>query len=283
MKLLFKIYCLLFITVSSVYGQEITIFDQSYETKPSTYILLDLKNIDFRVEQSIDDKVHILVHTTFHNYSKKNIEKYRKRMKIGLMSSNNKNYIGIVGSGSFFSTPSSYISKGKLNNLSSYKKDTIEAKKTKQKILEQIGFDDQTKTLSLFKIKPNVVKMKSAKKSRSFSENFVIKIPKSLLLKIKGENTNFAIKEINNPLEININRGGVYAKKLSNQSNKIYLKDAFLRVEEINGGDYKLNDVYKGLIGEMKNATITSNFSKLEIGEIQENTKITDFNGTLWL
>ena len=32
----------------------------------------------------------------------------------------------------------------------------------------------------------------------------------------------------------------------------------------------------------MKNATITSNFSKLEIGEIQENTKITDFNGKLW-
>jgi hypothetical protein len=63
-----------------------------------------------------------------------------------------------------------------------------------------------------------------------------------------------------------------------NEYNLFKIENANLRAEGIVGGSYDFNNISKGLIGSLQNAKITSEFSKIQIGELKEKVSITDFN-----
>lgn len=279
MKQLFKTCCLLFITASGVYGQEVEIINKTFEANDSTVVNLDLKNVYVNIEASPDNKVHISSKMLFNKYTKRQKEKILERVKVDAVSKNNN--IKINGEGNVWSTYSSFWSRSILFGRA-LKTDTVNVKKSKTEILEQINIDGygskkgNTPTADAFVLTP---KSKRYKHTRSL---FVIKIPTNVSINIRGKNCTTRFKDITNPIKLNIERGGLMAGSLKNTNNKIYLKDGYFKVGKLNGGEYGLNDVNKGLIGEIENVNIKSNFSKLEIGEIGKNVSVTDFNSEFW-
>lgn len=282
MKHLFRIGCLLFITVSSIYGQKIEFINKTFEVDEETIVELDLKNINFNIETSPDDKIYLNLSAVLHNYKNKDIEKYRERVKVN--ASKSYNIVKIAGHGSYWSDIHKfYLTSDLIPELGKrIEKDTSNRKKSKKEILEEINLDVYGNVEGKNLEKKSIDNKKRYRKIRISKERFVLKIPSHIRLRIKGENANFLLKENKNPTELNIKRGGLLARSLTNPKNKIYVKDAYFKVGTINGGELGLNDVHTGLIGELKNTTISSSFSKIEIGEIQENNKITDVNGTYW-
>lgn len=279
MKHLFKTFCLLFITASCIYGQEVEIINKAFEVNDSTVINLDIKHMHVNIEVSPDSKVHISSKMLFNKYTKRQKEKILDRVKVDAILKNNS--IEINGEGNVWSTYSSFWSSGILvgRKLAT---DTVNVKRSKIEIIEQINIDGYGNKLGNVSTADPFVLTPKSKRYKHTRSLFVIKIPANVSINIRGKNCTTRFKDITNPIRLNIERGGLMARSLTNSNNKIYLKDGYFKVGKLNGGEYGLNDVNKGLIGEMENVNIKSNFSKLEIGEIGKSVSVTDFNSEFW-
>ena len=86
-----------------------------------------------------------------------------------------------------------------------------------------------------------------------------------------------------NEISMSLKHGFFKGKQLSNERNKFKIEDANFKTESLRGGSYDFINVRQGLIGSIDKVIITSEFSKIEIGEIRKDVLITDFNSEYWL
>ena len=108
---------------------------------------------------------------------------------------------------------------------------------------------------------------------------FVIKIPPYVKLTIKSKNAGIYFRnDVENELSVNSKKGNFKAKALRNDLNTVSLENLHFEAEAITGGRYELKNVKNGKIGSFMEAKITSEFSKLEIGETGRHAIINDFN-----
>lgn len=281
------------ITSIAVEAQRENVYSKVFDTNRLSTLKLTLENSTVHIETSDDGKIYIDYFIEFDNFSEK--ERRKRVDEIEVNSEIKENQIQIFANSlnEINKVTWNYDGPGELIFDYSYtlKKNKKKIfRKSKDSIIAEIGYQKYTfKPMAFdgkrFKVKERDgtirnLRKKNLKISRS---SFRIRIPRHIGVSINAQNANIRMGEdIINDLALDIHKGSFKAKNLNNELNYVKINDANFKVEEINGGEYNLNNVRNGLIGSLSNVNIISEFSKIEIGEIRAGAIITDFNSTYW-
>ncbi|MGJ8550845.1 hypothetical protein [Winogradskyella wichelsiae] len=292
MKNQFKLLVLMLITSKLSHSQSHQILKESFSVDKSTSIVLNFANIYVAIEESTDDKVHFDFLMEFEGYSKKEIKEKIEEITTEVSSFDNHITLNVNSKNQItFELYKYNVESGIILNNDEFfnkKKDTI-IRKSKDSLLAEIRLNNAgDRTNNPLKYINNRLKKidKDGNLSKFESKNidimrsiFVIKIPPYLKLNINGKNSGIHFRnDLQNEISIKLKSGTLKAKALYNSFNNIRIDDVNFEANAILGGEYKFKNVKKGKIGSVQNTKITSEFSKVEIGEIRKNTTITDFN-----
>lgn len=289
---------LMLITSTTLIAQRHRVIQKEFGVDKNTSIVLNLDNIAVAFEESTDGKIHFDYVMEFDGYSKKKRQVLIDNIKVEVTGSydvvslkaKSKSKIGVATME--FNTPhgiSINDSNFKLGFKS--KKDSI-TRKSKDSLLKEINlhtklrFKNPMKYINdRFKMVDKNGKLKNVTKGsfKLLRSEFVIKVPPYVKLTINAKSSNLYFRnDIQNEVSITSKDGSIKAKSITNAYNKIEVEGASFEATKILGGDYIFKNVFAAKIGEVLQAKINSEFSKIEIGEIGKQTKITDFNSEYW-
>lgn len=284
----FKLFLLMFLTSIAITAQKETIYTKSFKTNKYTTALLKLSGGLVEIELSPDDNFHAEYHIEFENFP----ERKKKGIidKVKIEANINDNHIKLADKSEFHFYGRYFIENYLIKKNSTKEKTYIQ--KSKKSILEEINDNRLQKSLyvSLIKNSNNYSEKKKEelisryekKKKKRHKKTLVIKIPSSLNLTIDAKRTTIKInKSVQNNLSIRLNGGKFIAKLLSNQNNIVKVEDASFLVDEVNGGEFTLNNIKKGLIGSISKAKLSAEFSNLEIGELQKGNNFKGFSNNI--
>lgn len=288
MKTRFKLLLLFFVATYS-YAQKHKVLEKAFDTNTNTNAVLNLNNTNVLIEASNDGKMHFDYVVEFENYSKKEIKTILADIKIEATSFENNIHLE---TNSFGHAVSYKLDAGFILSEAYFekhrKKDSAYVRKSKDSIIQQI----HASTLDNFKQLSKYIKVVDDKgKTSDFKRRnvqikksrFVIKVPPYVKLNILAENSNITINhDLLNELNLTCVGGVFKAKHLQNPHNNVEVNDASLKIESIVHGLYSFKKVKKGMIAEVNNTVIESEFSKIEFGEIGENVRLIDFNSEFW-
>lgn len=292
MRLLtFKISVLMLITSVSVFAQKKTVYSERFSADKNTTAIFNLENTTVSIETSTDGEVHFDYTLEFDGYSKKEIQEKLQNIKVEATKFENhitliSNSVTQISDVTFaYDSPNGLV----LDYDGSQKVNDSIVRKSKNSIVEEIRYNNAFDKVEApfkyfnnrFKTQDDNGKLKNIKRIdiKILQSQFVIKIPPYLKLKINGKDAQITLRDDSmNELSVVLKRGYFYAKQLVNEYNLFEIENANLRAEGIVGGSYDFNNISKGLIGSIQNAKITSEFSKIQIGELKEKVSIKDFN-----
>jgi len=295
MKQLFSFTVLMLITSMTVNAQKENVYSKTFDTDKATTMIINLDNTTISIEPSKDGKVHLSSMFEFQGYSKK--ERKEALSKISLDAVIFENNITLTAN-KLRGEHTTYSYKGEgslfvdnqLFDFSNEKRLDSIVRKSKDSLIKEITKKSHKKKYDFknyrFKIKDKDGKIKNFKKEdvKVFISTFIVKIPPYVKLIINGKEAIINFKgDVINELNINNKKGIFSAQKLLNINNKIKIDDAIFKVEYLIGGDYTLNNIRNSKVGVVNSVSLYSEFSKIEIGEIQEKVKITDFNSEYWI
>ncbi|MFD2916384.1 hypothetical protein [Psychroserpens luteus] len=289
-RLTFKICLLMLITSGALFAQKKTVYSESFSADKKTTAIFNLENTTVSIENSTDGKVHFDYTLEFDGYSNKEIEEKLRNIKVE--ATKFENHITLISNSVTQISDVTYAYTAPEGLVYDYENsktsnDTI-VRKSRDSIVEEIRYNAFGKIKApfkyfndRFKTKDENGKLKNIRKGnvKILRSQFVIKIPPYLKLKINGKDAQITMRDDRmNELSVVLKRGYFYAKQLINEYNLFKIENANLRAEGIVGGAYNFNNISKGLIGSVQNVSITSEFSKIQIGELKEKVSITDFN-----
>ncbi len=278
------------ITSLSVFAQRETVYSEQFSADKNTTAIFNLENTTVSIETSTDGKVHFDYTLEFDGYSKKDIEEKLENIKVKATKFDNhitlvSNSVTQISTVTYaYDSPNGLV----LDYDGSQKATDSIVRKSKDSIIDEIRYNNFGKIKApfkyfndRFKTKDEDGKLKNVRKGniKILRSQFVIKIPPYLKLKINGKDAQITLRDDSmNEVSVVLKRGYFYAKQLINEYNLFKIENANLRAEGIVGGSYDFNNISKGLIGSLQNVKITSEFSKIQIGELKEKVSITDFN-----
>ena len=289
-RLAFKILLLMLITSGSMFAQKKTVYTKTFSADTNTTAIFNFENATVAIEESTDGKVHFDYTLEFDGYSKKEIEE--KLQNVSVEATKFENHITLISTSVTQNSSVSYAYDSPNGLVLDYKGSQIVTdsivRKSRDSVVKEIRHNNFGKFKApfkyfgdRFKTQDENGKLKNIRKGsvKILRSQFVIKIPPYLKLKINGKDAQITMRDNSmNELSVVLKRGYFYAKLLMNEYNLFKIETANLRAESIVGGTYDFNNISKGLIGSLQNVNITSEFSKIQIGELKEKVSITDFN-----
>jgi len=280
-RLLYKTLFILLFFNGSVFAQKKILYNDQIDVKKATEISLDIKNIPLKIIESLDNTIYIDFSMKFKNHSEKEINSYKKKLKIVKkvigktinLTIQSKNKISPVNfelsDGFYLTIPNTEIKD--LNN-------EIGERKTKKQIVSQI-FTKELKDQSFAVTLLNAIK--KDKKAQIREAYFTLRIPKHLKFKIEAKETSLIFEGMSiNDANVTMTKGNFQGEKIVN--SKFNLKDTELKVVEFIGGNVKLLNVLKSLIGSVQKTHLEIESSKIEIGEVGESVSVQDFSSELF-
>ncbi len=285
----FKLWLLMFLSSATLLAQKENIYSKNFKTDKNTTALLKLKGGTVKIESSPDENFYVEYNVVFDNYPKRKKKGIIEKIEIEAQMSDN--HITLVDKSKIYFNARLNAMLGNL-----YKKDTSIVKnynkKSKQDLIEEIKeirtpvsfYEELIKNSSRYsaKEKEELINKFNNRKKRSYNKSFIIKIPTNIELTIDAKNTIIRLaNNLENKLSVRLDGGKFIAKSLSNNSNVIKVKDALFLTENINGGEFALNNIKKGLIGSINNINLLAEFSNLEIGEVQQNNNFKGFSNDI--
>ncbi|MEM5566996.1 hypothetical protein WNY78_17885 [Psychroserpens sp. AS72] len=289
-RLTFKISLLMLITSISVFAQKKTVYSEQFSADKNTTAIFNLENTTVSIETSTDGKVHFDYTLEFDGYSEKEIAEKLQNIKVE--ATKFENHITLISNSVTQISDVTYVYDAPNGLVLDYdglhKTNDSIVRKSRDSIIEEIRYNAFGKIKApfkyfneRFKTKDENGTLKNIRKGnvKILRSQFVIKIPPYLKLKINGKDAQITMRDdCMNELSVVLKRGYFYAKQLINEYNLFKIENANLRAEGIVGGHYDFNNISKGLIGSLQDVKITSEFSKIQIGELKEKVSITDFN-----
>lgn len=289
MKNQFKIAVLMLITSFQVQTQTETetLYSKSYEINENTTALLEFKGSNVEIYKSQDDKFYIEYTIDFMNYPDRKKREVRENVNIESKLINNR--ISLVDkskfnmyrflqfeavTGSLYSKNQSAITSYEYKSEEVFDNQIIEAKKPISFYIRYIQNSDRYDENE----KKKMIEKYNDRKRKKFKKRIKIKVPNNLSLIINSKASNIRFREnLENQVSLRADGGKVYVNTLNNNNNIIKIKDASLVASYISGGAVILDNSKRTIIGELKNVSLNSEFSQLEIGSINTNVEITDF------
>ncbi|MDG5492074.1 hypothetical protein [Psychroserpens sp. SPM9] len=291
-RLAFKIWILILITSGSLFAQKKTVYSEVFSADTNTTVILNFENTTVAIDESTDGKIHMNYTIEFNNYSKKDVQRfiddinveanmYDNTLMLKATSLANVSEIayeleaplGLTFADDVFSV----FSETTNDTIHRKSKDSLISEISGQKVKQAIF-----KSLKLLS-KNGEKKDIDFKKVKMYKSKFVIKLPAYVKVKIIGKQAQISLlKDMTNEISLNLKQGSFQGQYLSNTYNRFMVKQADFKVKGLSGGNYTFDNITGGIIGSVQNAEITSEFAKIEIGEIQDQVTITDFNGEYW-
>ena len=290
MKTPFKLLALMLITSVMLNAQQHKIHTESFTADRNTTAIFNLDNITVALEESTDGKLHVDYIMEFDGYSKTEINTFLEEIKVEVskfdnhitLNASSENKISIE-TYEFKTTDAITINQSFFES----KKDSVSRKSldTLRLEIEQNNHSIQGNSLKYindrFKKVDKNGKVTNFKKGgiKMMRSRFTIKIPPYLKLTVNAKESGLYIRQhLRNELTGTLIGGTLKTKEISNPYNKLKIENATMEALAIDGGDFEFINLKNSKIGSIQNTKITSEFSKLEIGEIQKNVTITDFN-----
>lgn len=286
------LFCIL--TSISIAQTKEVILKKSYKVDKNTILNLDLDNVAIIFEESFDDKIHFDYSMIFGRYSNRKREMIKNQTKVktthknGLLTLNVKNseFLGInlLYYPEFtpnFKTDSVFIS---MKDFIKKEKERKGVYKTKDSILNEIGFSEGSYLTDFLKRTNNSKSRSSIKNKKVIIKKFVVKLPKYMKLRVKSINSNLTFNyDITQPLLLNSFKGTFKFKNILAKENRIIASNGIFQAKEIHNGRMEFLDMYKVVIGEVSNISFATETSRIQIGEIGKNVDLNDFNSKLYL
>jgi len=289
--LLFNLLLLTFLTSFNIQAQKKQIYLKSFEVDKNSNIIFNLDNTTVGIEESTDGKIHFDFSMEFENYSKNEIKNIVDSVKIkvgGFEKNITLEASGITKSNSHFSVNTKEALVLDSDFFKSKKKEKKVLYKSKNSLIEEINTHNKSSLENLLKMlktkdEKGVKKKLSGISIQVMKSDFSIKIPPHVKLVINSKDSQITfLDDFTNELSLVLRNGYLRAQTLANNHNNLKISDASLKVEKISGGIYYLNNISIGKIGSLNSVKITSEFSKIEIGEINQGIVINDFNSEFW-
>ena len=288
MKMQFKVLFFLLSISNIIWAQKKQILHKTFDTNDITTMIVNLNNSTVNIQSSQSDKVQIDYKLEFIGFSNGEISEKLKEIEADANMFDNHitltaNSIDKLSYKSHvYSAPGGIVYKGSLFNKSS---DNPEFRKTRDSIIAEINYNDSdffNKHLEFLDENEEVIK-NVEEYVKTLNVHFTIEIPNNVKLTINAKDSQIRMNQkITNELVFNLKKGSLKALELSNDYNKVKIEDADLKIITLSGGNYIFNNISRGLIGSVSSSNITSEFSEIQIGEIQENVSITDFTSSYW-
>lgn len=278
MKQPYKILLLLIlIRTVVVSAQEVVVYKKDFNADKIRDVIVNLTTgSGIKIQQSEDDLIHIKYSIYFVNYSKRlqnkilgmgifkiNVEEKDYRLQI-----NKRGKIGGWRDIAFYDLESFVKSDRSNKNLNI-------SRKTKEDIVSEIKM--RNSRISHYFNQDGTLK-KNIKGSKFFKTSLVLHLPKKVILRLTSESSGIFIDGISNIVKMRVKRGSFRMSSSVDAESNLQIDDANLFINEITGGKYAFNNIRKGLIGSVAESTIISEFSNLEIGELQKGNTIKDFS-----
>lgn len=281
-QLHYNILALFLIVSCSVMSQKKMVYKKSIEAKEISFLELDLKNIPLQISLSLDDTIHAVFSMEFENYSVNEFKTEIKKLKVNFKKESKKILLSIKNKTVISKRSYSYNSGFVINKdfWDEKQEQKTQKRKSKKEIVSLIRAAEITKVGSLM---AGIIKqVKNDKNTKIKKASFILKVPKHLILSIQAEESRIVLEhEETTNLSLNLSDGSFQGRKMINSI--IEVKDGSLKIEKVEGGKIKLKNASKSLIGSATNTDIEAESSKIEIGEIEKNVKIQDFNSEFFL
>lgn len=278
---------LLFVTNFSYSQRKELVLKKSFEVDKNTVLNLDIDNATIVFEESTDNKITFDYSIIFNNASEERVYKVFSGIYANASKNNNKIKLEIKNSmylGELHTldvdieTYTKYIGeyfKNRKKNEFLYK--------SKDSLLKEIDFSSGIGSHDYFKkLKRDNPNKNFGKSNKRFKQNFIIKAPKYLLLKIRALHSRINFNyDLLKPIELNSFKTYLKFKRLESKKNKFSLHSGIFQSEKVAGGTFFFKDVTKVRIGSTSDVKFETETSRVQIGEIGKNVIFKDFNSKL--
>lgn len=265
------------------------VIKKSFEIDENTILEIDVDNASILFEESNDDKVHFDYYINFRKNSEEiqykvfkglNAKAYKKENIIKLDVKNSM-YLGDL----YTLDVNLETYKRHIKSIHKMLKRKDSLYKTKENILEEIDFSLGSNTNDYFKkLRLENPDKNYGQSSRKFKQDFVVKVPKKMMIKIKALHSRIDFTyNLNTPITINSFQTYFKFKKLENDKNKFNGMSGIFQAEKLVGGYYNLKNLSKVKLGEVSDIELETENSKIQFGEIGKKVSITDFDSKLYL
>ncbi len=281
-----SIYSIVFFLIVSVTFSQTkeVMLKESFKVDANTTLNLDLENVAILFEESFDGKIHFDYSMTFGRYSKRKREMIKKQAKVKVVKKNDLITLNVKNSMFLEANYQSFISIDSLifsvdGFVKSFKANKNQYK-TKDSLVNEIKFSEGNNFRNFLKRNKNKYKKNTSFKNKKVIKKvFIIKVPQSVTIRLKALHSNLVFNyNIHKPIVAHTFKGHLKFKKIESVENEFFITNGVFEAEEITGGSYNFKDVSKTLIGSVSNSKISTETSKIEVGEISKNVKIKDFN-----
>lgn len=287
-QLLFK-FCLLFVFFTGV-SQNKSVFKKSLPVSSKSILVLNLNKTSLILEKSTSNKIEFDYSIEFNNYSKKQIREYLAKISIDAKKQGEN--VVLKANGPSSSSSVNYYLGCNVSIIGDFGKKRVEDKnyrKSKDSLLREIKDRGKANSKKWFKNiqvedkKGNRSSLLSKKVQRTKSV-FIVRVPDFIAINIDSKNSQIIFnKNIDSQINATINGGFLKAKELINSSNNLTFTNSSLEAEKIEGGVFSFKDSRKVLIATIENIKMTTEGSKVQLGNINRGVTIKDFNSEIKL
>lgn len=295
-KTIYSLITLFFISSFGLMGQSKKKYQKTFSVDKNTKLKFETHNIDVTFKTWNKNQVKVDFNVNFKNYSDEEINAISNGIVIAATMQSTmreSNYLHIRNASPTSIGKLSYrILEGeiRIENMF-FQKEKENRYKTVTAINKEIsenykGFYDLDGYV-LFKddsLALKNIKNTTRKEVQSIRSTYEIYVPKYMMLDLLVNNANVYFEgDITNQIKGSFEESLLEASELHNKNNMISFMSGSVKIKKIVGGNYMLKNVSNGLIGQLENVTLQTEFSKLDIGEITKNVQIKDFKGDFFI
>jgi hypothetical protein len=267
-----------------------TVYKESFCTDANTTLFLDLGSNAVRFYKSNDNQVHINYTMEFNNYREKIVKRMLERANYTGEKVNNK--ITFSTKSRNYNLYREYRVEDYLARKLELTKDTIVVNKTVSRksldsVKNEIKYSERRRLKGLrgsgSKLS-NAQRKKLQKRTKLIITTIDVFIPENILVRANLEFASVYFYDMfNNPAIINAQNSKLKFKSVGNAANVLDINKGYFNAEVVYGGTYNFTNTKEVQIGKLSNASIDSEFTKIEVGQIGKNVKIVDFTSSLWI
>lgn len=295
-KTIYSLITLFFIGSFGLMGQTRKKYQKTFTVDKNTKLRFETHNVDVTFKTWNKNQVKVDFNVNFKNYSDEEINAISNGIVIAATMQSTmgeSNYLHIRNASPTSIGKLSYrILKGeiRIENMF-FQKEKENRYKTVTDINKEIsennkGFYDLDGYV-LFKddsLALKNIKNTSRKEVQSIRSSYEIYVPKYMMLDLLVNNANVYFEgNITNQIKGSFEESLLEASELNNENTLISFMSGSVKVKKIVGGNYMFKNVSNGLIGQLENVVLQTEFSKFDIGEITKNVQIKDFKSDFFI
>jgi hypothetical protein len=269
-------------------------YQRTFTVNQNTKLYFSTDNIDVTFKLWDKDEVKVDFSMDFKNYSKEEIRDISKKVQIEATSKESFNEGKLLQIKSYSEKSIArlsyeikdghfYITDFDMGSNKAQKHKTLaEVKASLQK--KKRGFKDFNGYV-VFKNDSIAVKnleTTNHKGIKSIRSSYVVYLPAYMELNFTSNRANVTFEgEFGGKISGAFQDSQLNAKAFTNPENNITFLNGDVRIGYISSGIYTFRNVTKGIIAQLNNAKIATEFSKFEIGEIVQKVDFIDFKSDI--